>query len=84
MECNTAYEGRRNTTQAHWQTMREHGWTGAAAVDILDEAGEMTLPVRGGKRIQENYVGANLAAYPSMLVLSHFKGHPMGGYGGAL
>ena len=84
VECNTAYEGARNTTQAHWNTMKQHGWTEIAPVDILDEEGELELPVRGGTHLKVNYVGAHLANYDSMLVLSHFKGHPMGGFGGAL
>lgn len=84
VECNAAYEGKRNTTDAHWETMKLHGWTDIAPVDIMDEEGEMKLPVPEGKRIQVNYVGAHLANYDSMLVLSHFKGHPMGGFGGAL
>lgn len=84
VECNTAYEGKRNTTEAHWETMKLHGWTGIADVDILDAEGEIELPVPGGKKIQKNFVGVNLEKYDSMLVLSHFKGHPMGGFGGAL
>ena len=80
VECNTAYEGERDTVEKHWKTMDLHGWTKVAKVDILDEAGDLELPVEGGKRIQKNYVGANLANYDSILVLSHFKGHPMGGY----
>lgn len=84
VECNTAYEGKRNTTEEHWNTMKIHGWTEIAEVDILDERGEMELPIPGGKRIQKNFVGANMKNYDSMLVLSHFKGHPMGGFGGAL
>lgn len=84
VECNTAYEGKRNTTEAHWETMKLHGWTGIADVDILDAEGEMELPVPEGKKIQKNFVGAHLKNYDSMLVLSHFKGHPMGGFGGAL
>lgn len=84
VECNTAYEGKRNTTEEHWNTMKLHGWTEIAEVDILDEKGEMELPIPGGKRIQKNFVGANMKNYDSMLVLSHFKGHPMGGFGGAL
>ena len=84
VECNTAYEGKRNTTEEHWNTMKLHGWTEIAEVDILDEKGEMELPIPGGKRIQKNFVGANIKNYDSMLVLSHFKGHPMGGFGGAL
>lgn len=84
VECNTAYEGKRNTTEAHWETMKLHGWTGIADVDILDAEGEIELPVPGGKKIRKNFVGVNLEKYDSMLVLSHFKGHPMGGFGGAL
>lgn len=84
VECNTAYEGRRDTTEKHWDTMRVHGWTDIAKVDIMDEEGELELPIPNGKRIQVNYVGGHLANYDSMLVLSHFKGHPMGGFGGAL
>ena len=84
VECNTAYEGGRNTSEAHRKTMKLHGWTEAAVVDILDEEEEMELPIEGGKQIQVNYVGARMKNYDSMLVLSHFKGHPMGGFGGAL
>ena len=84
VECNTAYEGKRNTTKAHWETMKLHGWTDIAKVDIMDEEGEMELQIENGKRIKKNYVGSNLKNYDSMLVLSHFKGHPMGGFGGAL
>ncbi|MCD8161707.1 MAG: DUF362 domain-containing protein [Clostridiales bacterium] len=84
VECNTAHEGKRNTTQAHWETMKLHGWTDIAPVDIMDEDGEIVLDIPDGRRIQKNYVGKNLARYDSMLVLSHFKGHPMGGFGGAL
>jgi uncharacterized Fe-S center protein len=84
VECNTAYEGKRNTTEAHWETMKLHGWTELCDVDILDAEGEMELPIPNGKRIQVNYVGDHLTRYDSMLVLSHFKGHPMGGFGGAL
>jgi uncharacterized Fe-S center protein len=84
VECNTAYEGKRNTTDAHWETMKLHGWTDIAPVDIMDEEGELELPVNGYGRIPVNYVGSHMANYDSMLVLSHFKGHPMGGFGGAL
>ncbi len=84
IECNTAYEGQRNTTQKHWETMKLHGWTDIAAVDIMDEESEIALDIPGGKRIQVNYVGEHLKNYDSLLVLSHFKGHPMGGFGGAL
>ena len=84
VECNTAYEGKRNTTAAHWETMDQHGWTKIATVDIMDEEGELELSVEGGKKIQKNFVGAHLKNYDSMLVLTHFKGHPMGGFGGSL
>ncbi|WP_369298563.1 DUF362 domain-containing protein [uncultured Neglectibacter sp.] len=84
VECNTAYEGKRNTTAAHWETMKLHGWTEIADVDILDEDGDFELPVHGGKCIDKNFVGSHMKNYDSLLVLSHFKGHPMGGFGGAL
>ena len=84
VECNTAYDGGRNTTDAHRHTMDAHGWTAAAPVDIMDGDGDMELAIPVGKVIQKNYVGANLKNYDSLLVLSHFKGHPMGGFGGAL
>ena len=84
VECNTAYEGKRNTTEAHWETMKLHGWTEIAPVDILDEEGDFELPVHGGRCIDKNFVGGHMKQYDSLLVLSHFKGHPMGGFGGAL
>ena len=84
VECNTAYDGGRNTTKAHKVTMERHGWVNAAQVDILDATDDMELPIPNGKVIQKNFVGANLQNYDSLLVLSHFKGHPMGGFGGAL
>ena len=84
VECNTAYDGGRNTTEAHKKTMQLHGWVEIADVDIMDAEGEMTIPVAGGKHLDVNYVGKTLPEYDSMLVLSHFKGHPMGGFGGAL
>ena len=84
VECNTAYDGGRNTTGAHKITMERHGWVKAADVDILDETDDMELAVPCGKVIKKNYVGAHLADYDSLLVLTHFKGHPMGGFGGAL
>ncbi|MBQ2904414.1 MAG: DUF362 domain-containing protein [Clostridia bacterium] len=85
VECNTAYEGARNTTEKHIKTMEEHGWSKLFDVDILDAEGpDMVLPIEKGIKIKENYVGKNMKNYDSVLVLSHFKGHPMGGYGGAI
>lgn len=84
VECNTAYSGERNETSKHWKTMELHGWTKIAEVDIMDEEGELEIPVEHGNQIQKNFVGSHLENYDSMLVLSHFKGHPMGGFGGAL
>ena len=85
VECNTAYEGARNTTEKHKCLMDEHGWTKYFDVDIMDAEGpDMVLDIENGVKIDKNYVGKNLANYDSMLVLSHFKGHAMGGYGGAL
>ena len=85
VECNTAYDGERDTTEKHLQLMENHGWSKSFEVDVLDGEGpDLELAIPSGKVIQKNYVGKNLAAYDSMLVLSHFKGHPMGGYGGAI
>ena len=85
VECNTAYEGERNTTEKHRRTMIKHGWSTNFDVDILDAEGpDLELAVPNGRSIQKNFVGKDIANYDSMLVLSHFKGHPMGGYGGAL
>ena len=84
VECNTAYEGRRNTTEKHIEAIKEHGFDKIAKVDIMDSEGQMALPVKNGKQIKVNYVGSHLKNYNSMLVLSHFKGHQMGGFGGAL
>lgn len=85
VECNTAYEGTRDTTEKHIKTMEEHGWSSRYDVDIMDSEGpDLVLPIPNGKQIKENYVGKHLENYDSLLVLSHFKGHPMGGYGGAL
>lgn len=85
VECNTAYDGERNTTEKHLITIEKHGWSKYFDVDLLDAEGpDLELAIPNGKRIQKNYVGKNLANYDSLLVLSHFKGHPMGGYGGAL
>ena len=84
VECNTAYEGARNTTEKHLELMKEHKWSDYFNVDILDSEGEEVLDNPTGAIIKKNYVGANMKNYDSMLVLSHFKGHPMGGFGGAL
>lgn len=84
VECNTAYPGRRDTTAAHWQTMKDHGFYDIAPCDIMDENSDMAIPVENGFHLKENFVGSNLKNYSSMLVLSHFKGHMMGGFGGAL
>ncbi len=85
VECNTAYEGSRNTTEKHLQTMEKHGWNKYFDIDLLDGEGpDLELAIPEGKTIQKNYVGKNIVNYDSMLVLSHFKGHPMGGYGGAI
>ncbi|HIR64521.1 MAG TPA: DUF362 domain-containing protein [Candidatus Faecousia faecigallinarum] len=84
VECNTAYDGQRNTTAKHRILLREHGWTDFA-MDLMDAEGpDLELPIPNGKVIKKNFVGKHLANYDAMLVLSHFKGHPMGGYGGAL
>ena len=85
VECNTAYEGQRNTTQKHRQLIEYHGWNRYFPVDLLDAQGpDLELSIPNGKVIQKNFVGKDIVNYDSMLVLSHFKGHPMGGYGGAL
>lgn len=85
VECNTAYDGARNTTEKHHKLMEYHGWSHYFDVDILDAEGpDAELPIPSGKQIKKNYVGKDMMKYDSMLVLSHFKGHPMGGYGGAL
>lgn len=84
VECNTAYEGKRYKSCDHWQAIRDHGFAAIAPCDIMDEEGDIALPVNGGVRISQNYVGAHLRNYSSMLMLSHFKGHAMGGFGGAL
>ena len=84
-ECNTAYDGERNTTDKHLKLISYHGWNQYFNVDLLDAEGpDLKLSIPDGKVIKENYVGKNIANYDSMLVLSHFKGHPMGGYGGAI
>ena len=85
VECNTAYEGERNTTEKHQKLMDYHGWSKYFDVDIMDSDGDdLELEIPNGIRIKKNYLGKNIQKYQSMLVVSHFKGHPMGGYGGAL
>ena len=84
IECNTAYAGNRNTTEAHLQAAKEHGFTDLAGVDIMDAEGEIELPVTGGKHLTKDIVGKNFKNYDFIVVLSHFKGHQMGGFGGAL
>ncbi len=85
VECNTAYEGARNYTEKHKKLLEEHGWSKYFNVDLMDAEGpDKILKIHNGKVLKENYVGKNIDNYDSMLVLSHFKGHPMGGYGGAL
>ena len=84
VECNTAYDGERNTTLKHKKLMDEHEWTKYFNVDIMDSEGDLELDIKNGKVIKKNFVGNHIKNYDSLLVLSHFKGHPMGGYGGAL
>lgn len=85
VECNTAYEGARNTTERHVALFKKHGWSDMYPVDLLDAAGpDWEIPIPNGVKIKKNFVGKDLKNYDSILVLSHFKGHPMGGYGGAL
>ncbi len=85
VECNTAYEGSRDTTAKHMKTLREHGWSKYFDVDLMDAEGpDVELAIPNGKKIKKNFVGKTLTRYDSLLVLSHFKGHPMGGYGGAI
>ena len=85
VECNTAYAGARNTTEKHKQLLNDHEWTKYFKVDLLDaEEPDLVLDIPNGKILKENYLGKNIVNYDSMLVISHFKGHPMGGYGGAL
>ena len=85
VECNTAYEGARNTTKKHKELIEKHGWNKYFNVDLMDEEGpDKVLEIPNGKILKENFVGKNIEKYDSVLVLSHFKGHPMGGYGGAL
>jgi len=85
VECNTAYEGARNTTERHLKLFQKHGWSSLYTVDLLDAAGpDLELAIPCGQKIQKNFVGKDIANYDATLVLSHFKGHPMGGFGGAL
>ena len=85
VECNTAYDGARHITKLHLETLRDHGWSEKFKVDLLDAEGpDLELDMPYGKQIKKNYVGKSIVNYDSMLVLSHFKGHPMGGYGGAI
>jgi len=84
VECNTAYEGARNTTEKHQKLMEKHGWTKYFDVDIMDSKEDLVIDIPNGKVINKNYLGKNILNYDAMLVLSHFKGHPMGGFGGAL
>ena len=85
VECNTAYDGARNETKKHKKLLIDHGWDDLYDIDLLDGDGpDLSLPIPDGKAIKENLVGKNIVNYDSMLVLSHFKGHPMGGFGGAL
>ena len=85
VECNTAYSGERNSSQKHLKLLENHGWSKTFNVDLMDETGpDISLPIQNGKILKEDFVGKNIENYDSMLVLSHFKGHPMGGYGGAL
>lgn len=84
VECNTAYKGRRNTTEAHWQTIHEHGFDSLFAVDLMDERGDLRIPVKDKKHLKYNIVGDHLGCYDWMVNLAHFKGHAMGGFGGVL
>lgn len=84
VECNTAYGSRRGSTATHYQLAKDHGYTDIADVDIMDENGSISLPVDGGDNLTENFVGANFQNYDYFIVLSHFKGHSMAGFGGAI
>ena len=85
VECNTAYEGTRNTTERHRELLKYHGWSDMYPVDLLDAQGpDMEMEIPNGKKIKKNFVGKDLKNYDATLILSHFKGHPMGGFGGAL
>lgn len=84
IECNTAYPGKRHESESHWKVVEDHGFKAIAPCDIMDEFGDMPIPVKHGFHLEQNYVGEHLKKYDSILVLSHFKGHGMGGLGGAL
>ena len=85
VECNTAYPGERNTTEKHLKTIKKHGWDSIFDVDLMDAEGpDIVVPIKNGFHLKEDYLGKNIKNYDSMLVISHFKGHPMGGFGGAL
>lgn len=84
VECNTAYPGRRNTTEEHWKTLEKHGFEAIAPCDIMDEEGSISIPFEEGKHVKENFVGSHFANYDSFVIISHFKGHAMGGFGGAI
>ncbi|WP_242849300.1 DUF362 domain-containing protein [Enterocloster citroniae] len=84
VECNTAYGGARSNTAMHYQVAKDHGYTAIADIDIMDEGGSMTLPVTGGTNLTENYVGEHFSDYDYYVILSHFKGHAMAGFGGAI
>ena len=84
VECNTAYDGERTNNEDHDRLLEKHGWSKNFTVDLMDREGSLTLEIPNGKVLKENYVGSHITNYDSMLVLSHFKGHPMGGFGGAL
>lgn len=85
VECNTAYSGERNTTEKHLKTIERHGWNSIFDVDLMDAEGpDISIPIKNGYHLKEDFLGKNIKNYDSMLVISHFKGHPMGGYGGAL
>ena len=85
VECNTAYGGERNTSEKHLKTIENHGWNKIFNVDLLDKEGpDISIPVKNGRHLKEDFLGKNIEKYNSMLVISHFKGHPMGSFGGAL
>ena len=85
VECNTAYNGERNTTEKHLKTIEKHGWNSIFNVDLMDAEGpDISIPVKNGYHLKEDFLGKHIKNYDSMLIISHFKGHPMGGYGGAL